>query len=381
MDLSNLHTSLREVGEGLDESTSRRRAAHLRAAEDDLNAHFRSSALQLTTLYRQAVSSSKASYEKGYAHALAHVLDLWDADRDWLKGYLQRRIEAIEVGNDDEVEEPRPQMDAGVRQQDGDESFQQQNRQSQGARYRGSSRETEAASRPPVAAANISASPVATSSRTLTRNLPHSTPTKDSTSQSHRSSGKRTRSHLYQHQQQQQQPESASVDTERRLHRLPYSQQPHPSSSSFYSTPTTSADSSVAHSSSLPFSSSFDFSIPMSHSSTRFGATSAAASSVPSRGSAASKHPKSESGGVIKISNPALQRRRLKRMGGLRAGRDRILEINENAAALDPDEMVDEDDPDAWTDDEAEHAAQDSDKKRKKRRRHNEPSDSSSTTA
>ena len=135
MDLSNLHSSLREVGEGLDESTSRRRANHLRSAEEDLNAHFRSSALQLTTLYRQAVSSSKASYEKGYAHALAHVLELCDADRNWLKGYLQRRIEAIEAEqHDDDAEEVGEQMDAEPHQtteQDPDESLQRQEEQRQ----------------------------------------------------------------------------------------------------------------------------------------------------------------------------------------------------------------------------------------------------------
>ncbi|KAJ9479949.1 hypothetical protein PHBOTO_003724 [Pseudozyma hubeiensis] len=106
MDLSNLRTSLRE-----EEASSQRRTAHLRAAEDELNAFFRSSALGLTTLYRQGVAATKNSYEKGYAHALAHVLELWDKDRDWLKGYLQRRIEAIEAADaEDEPEEAQPQQ-------------------------------------------------------------------------------------------------------------------------------------------------------------------------------------------------------------------------------------------------------------------------------
>nr|CDI54231.1 conserved hypothetical protein [Melanopsichium pennsylvanicum 4] len=95
MDLSTLNQSLKE-----EESSSQRRSTHLRAAEDELNAFFRSSALGLTTLYRQGVAASKVSYEKGYAHALAHVLELWDKDRGWLKGYLQRRIEAIEASVD-----------------------------------------------------------------------------------------------------------------------------------------------------------------------------------------------------------------------------------------------------------------------------------------
>ncbi|SPC66587.1 uncharacterized protein UHOD_05334 [Ustilago sp. UG-2017b] len=108
MDLSNLSTSLRES----ESSTSNRRQQHLRSAEDDLNAFFRSSALGLTTLYRQGVAGAKASYDKGYAHALAHVLELWQKDKAWLKGYLQRRIEALEADReDDELEEQtRPQQ-------------------------------------------------------------------------------------------------------------------------------------------------------------------------------------------------------------------------------------------------------------------------------
>ncbi len=47
MDLSNLRTSLRE-----EEASTRRRTSHLRAAEDELNGVFRTSALGLTTLYR-----------------------------------------------------------------------------------------------------------------------------------------------------------------------------------------------------------------------------------------------------------------------------------------------------------------------------------------
>lgn len=103
MDLSNLSTSLHET------SSSNRRTVHLRSAEDELNAVFRSSALGLTTLYRQGVTVAKTSYDKGYGDALAHVLELWEKDKGWLRGYLQRRIEALDCDDEEEIEKPKKQ--------------------------------------------------------------------------------------------------------------------------------------------------------------------------------------------------------------------------------------------------------------------------------
>lgn len=255
MDLSNLHTSLRES-----EASSLRRTTHLRSAEDELNAFFRSSALSLTTLYRQGVAQSKASYEKGYAHALAHVLELWGEDKQWLKGYLQRRIEALEQNDVEDTEQQVEEVHAGP-----------------------SNFNTTAAARG--------------------RDSP-------------RQGNKRARSSFRQREEEAETADRA----ERRTVRMP-----------------TQASAS-------PFSSTFNFASPVAYP-------------APTHDPSTSKprHAKAESGGVIKTSTPASSRRRLQKLKGLRAGRDRIIEVEQPQT----EDMVDEDevgDNNAWTDEEDDEA-------------------------
>ncbi|CDS01253.1 hypothetical protein [Sporisorium scitamineum] len=253
MDLSNLRTSLRE-----EEVSGQRRTAHLRAAEDELNAFFRSSALGLTTLYRQGVAATKASYEKGYAHALAHVLELWDKDQDWLKGYLQRRIEAIEATDAED---------------DGEET----NKRSRNAF------------------------------------------SDASTSSSHR--------------------DHDDASSERRsLHRMPQHSSSAPSSR-FPASPAANFASN-----------SFNFSAPLAYpSSSSNAANPSTSSSSPSK----TGPPRSADAPVIKTSNPATSRRRLQKLKGLRAGRDRIVEIEQaDEDEILPDGAAAAEDADAWTDDE-----------------------------
>lgn len=234
MDLSNLHTSLRES-----EASSLRRTAHLRSTEDELNAVFRASALSLTTLYRQGVSSSKASYEKGYAHALSHVLELWERDKGWLKGYIQRRIEAIENANEDVDEEEQ-----------------------------------------------------------------HVTTTDREREVTVRRSNKRNRYQRAEADEEQQ-------DTAR---------------------PTF-----------VPPSSAFSFAAPIAYPAPTHNAASTSTTKI--HRSQAAKLPDAP---VIKTSNAATSRRKLQKLKGLRAGRDRIVEIEHKE-----DDMVDEDDSAAWTDEDA----------------------------
>lgn len=274
MDLSNLRNSLRE-----DEASTLRRTRHLRSSEDELSAVFRSAATSLTTLYRQGVASNKASYEKGYAHALAHVLELWGRDKDWLKGYLQRRIEALEVEGEEEMEEARVPQE------------------------------------PEEIVSPVRTREVSQASRLAERGA----------RESPRQSNKRSRSGFG----SSQRGEDESETGERRLHRIP----------------TSSRSSNQASSSA--FSTNFNFSAPISYPSVTKPAPTHDASRSTSKPTTTSSI---ASGGVIKTSSPASSRRRLQRLKGLRAGRDRIIEV-ERAQ----DDMVDEgeeDDADAWTDDE-----------------------------
>ncbi|PWN51391.1 hypothetical protein IE53DRAFT_386234 [Violaceomyces palustris] len=98
--------------------------------EDDLSKHFKAAALQLTTLYKSSIASNKSSFQAGYLHALTHILDLIQSPHDlagldssssssssassnptdhqsaqrlrWLTGYLQRRIEAMAIEDEDD---------------------------------------------------------------------------------------------------------------------------------------------------------------------------------------------------------------------------------------------------------------------------------------
>ncbi|GAC93846.1 hypothetical protein PHSY_001411 [Pseudozyma hubeiensis SY62] len=292
MDLSNLRTSLRE-----EEASSQRRTAHLRAAEDELNAFFRSSALGLTTLYRQGVAATKSSYEKGYAHALAHVLELWEKDRDWLKGYLQRRIEAIEAADaEDEPEEV--QMDQRQQQP-------QQQQQGAGPSFLRS---------PSQGAARQAQTPTDSprQSNKRSRNAFH-----DLSASSHRSQD--------------------DANSERRaLHRVP-----HNSTSSRFPSSTNFA------------SSSFNFSAPLSYPSSFNAAAAATSASSPIK-----SRPLRLDAPVVKTSNPATSKRRLQKLKGLRAGRaDRVVEIerrqDDEQDEILPDGVAAED-ADAWTDDDGE---------------------------
>lgn len=299
MDLSNLGTSLRE-----DESSTLRRTRHLRSSEDQLSAVFRSAATSLTTLYRQGVASSKASYEKGYTHALAHVLELCDKDRDWLKGYLQRRIEALEVEGEDEVVEEQTTLSTSAN--------------------------LGAAIGPRVASETETQSP------------------------SQRQSNKRSRSgYAGSPQHQQQRGGTQEDDTARRqMHRMPH--QLSLSSSSSSSNNRNSAAPSL-----FPSTSSFNFSTPLAYPTLAKPAP-IHDPTVNIRQTSSTKSSSSHIGGggvggVIKTSNAATSRRRLQRLKGLRAGRDRIIEVDPHTQR---DEMVHEnetiagDEADAWTDEE-----------------------------
>lgn len=292
MDLSNLRTSLRE-----EEASSQRRTAHLRAAEDELNAFFRSSALGLTTLYRQGVAATKNSYEKGYAHALAHVLELWDKDRDWLKGYLQRRIEAIEAADaEDEPEEV--QMDQRQQQP------QQQQQQGAGPSFlrspsQGAARQAQTATDSP------------------------------------RQSNKRSRNAFNDPSTSSHRSQDDANQERRTLHRVPHNSTSSrfPSSASFAS-------------------SSFNFSAPLSYPSS-FNAAAATSASSPTK-----SRPLRLDAPVVKTSNPATSKRRLQKLKGLRAGRaDRVVELerplDDEQDEILPDGVAAED-PDAWTDDDGE---------------------------
>lgn len=295
MDLSNLRTSLRE-----DESSTLRRTRHLRSSEDELSAVFRSAATSLTTLYRQGVASNKASYEKGYAHALAHVLELWDKDRDWLKGYLQRRIEALEVEGEDEMAED------GLKD-------------------------------PPTPIPSTSASRIA--------------PARDASRQQ---SNKRSRSGVSSSPQQQRsiREEDDSIASRRMMHRMP-----HQSSTS---SPSAATRTSSGPSSLFPSTSSFNFSAPLAYPAKPAPIHDPTTNNNHNPRQPSSAKASSHSGGVIKTSNAATSRRRLQRLKGLRAGgRDRVVEIEPQSQR---DEMVDEteaasaagaiDEGDAWTDEE-----------------------------
>ncbi|SPO27655.1 uncharacterized protein UTRI_04309_B [Ustilago trichophora] len=304
MDLSNLRTSLRE-----EESSTLRRTSHLRAAEDELNAFFRSSALGLTTLYRQGVAASKASYEKGYAHALAHVLELWDKDRDWLKGYLQRRIEAIEAAdNEDEIGEEATARDPV-----------QQPPQQQA-----------------VAGPSMINTPIQMAAQARATESPRH--------------NKRSRS-TFLHPSSTSRDEEDNSASDRRLHRMPHG-------TTRFSQPSNSSFSS---------NSSFNFSAPLSYPITTTSSSSnpSTSHSMPATTATTTKSTVRASrsaavdGPVIKTSNPATSRRRLQKLKGLRAGRERVIEIEKRPSQH--DDMVDEgedeiftndDDGDAaWTDD------------------------------
>ncbi|SJX63703.1 uncharacterized protein SRS1_14453 [Sporisorium reilianum f. sp. reilianum] len=306
MDLSNLRTSLRE-----EEVSGQRRTAHLRAAEDELNAFFRSSALGLTTLYRQGVAATKASYEKGYAHALAHVLELWEKDRDWLKGYLQRRIEAIEAADaEDDADEvpmdqqPQPQPQPQPQQ-------------------------------PGLARSNNT---IAATTR----------PAQQAATDSPKQTNKRSRNAF---------SDAASASSSHRdIHDSPAERR------AFHRmAPQSVAAASrfPSHSSAPNFaSSSFNFSAPLAYpSSSSVAANASASTSSPNK----TRTTRSTDAPLIKTSNPATSRRRLHKLKGLRAGRDRIVEID----AADEDEILPDggaagaaaDDADAWTDDEDAAAA------------------------
>lgn len=278
MDLSNLRASLRE-----EEASTRRRTSHLRAAEDELNGVFRTSALGLTTLYRQAVAASKASYEKGYAHALAHVLELCDNDRDWLKGYLQRRIEAIEAVEDESDDrEPPP--------------TQHQNAE-------------EIHSSPAVARNHASTSQPRPTFEASPR---HNKRTRGATSTSR----------------------TAAVDDEQHDRRIS-----NRGASSSRTRPTTTSASTSA------FSANFDFAAPIAYPDASAGRGESSASRTP-RTTSRTETPS------IKTSNPAAQRRRLHKLKGLRAGKDRVLEVHADRG---PDDMDDgEEDEADWTDDDEE---------------------------
>lgn len=294
MDLSNLRTSLRE-----EEVSSQRRTAHLRAAEDELNAFFRSSALGLTTLYRHGVAAAKSSYEKGYAHALAHVLELLDQDRDWLKGYLQRRIEAIEAADAEDDAE-----DVQLDQQ------QQQHRQQD---------------QQPRAGTSVPRSP----SQVMAMR-----PAQAATD-SPRQSNKRSRNTFNDASTSSHHDQDDLISDRRTQHRIPHSS-------------TVSRFPSAANFG----SGSFNFSAPMP-SSSAFHTTAATTSSTPVKARPARA---TTDAAVIKTSNPATSRRRLQKLKGLRAGRgDRIVEI-EKPQDDDQDEILPDgagEDADAWTDDDA----------------------------
>lgn len=296
MDLSNLRTSLRE-----EEVSGQRRTAHLRAAEDELNAFFRSSALGLTTLYRQGVAATKASYEKGYAHALAHVLELWDKDRDWLKGYLQRRIEAIEAIEAADAEDDGEEVQLDQPQPPPPQQPQQQQQ--------------------------------AAASTSLTRSSNSQRPAQQTAIDSPRQNNKRTRnasSDAWAASSHRDNHDDSPVERRSFHHRMA-------PPSRF---PPSSAVNNLA-------SSSFNFAAPLAYPSASNMAGNAS-SSTPSK----TRAPRSvDAGPVIKTSNPATSRRRLQKLKGLRAGRDRIVGIE----GADEDEILPDgaaDDADAWTDDE-----------------------------
>lgn len=290
MDLSNLRTSLRE-----EEVSGQRRTAHLRAAEDELNAFFRSSALGLTTLYRQGVAATKSSYEKGYAHALAHVLELWDKDRDWLKGYLQRRIEAIEAADAED---------------DGEEVQMDQRPQQQQHQHR--------------AETSFPRSPTQVTSGS-----------QEVTSDSPRQNNKRSRSGFNDGSTPSHREQDDLTSDRRSFHRIPHSSASprFPSAANFAS-------------------GSFSFSTPLAYPSSSI--TGAAATCAASASKVRSPRSTSDAA-VIKTSNPATSRRRLQKLKGLRAGRgDRIVEIEK--AQDEQDEILIDgiagEDADAWTDEE-----------------------------
>ncbi|CDR87262.1 uncharacterized protein SPSC_00388 [Sporisorium scitamineum] len=309
MDLSNLRTSLRE-----EEVSGQRRTAHLRAAEDELNAFFRSSALGLTTLYRQGVAATKASYEKGYAHALAHVLELWDKDQDWLKGYLQRRIEAIEAtdaeddGEEVQLDQPQPRQQSQQQQQ---QPQQQPQQPSEASTSFTRANNTHMAATRPVQTATDSSRQTNKRSRNAFSDA--------STSSSHR--------------------DHDDASSERRsLHRMPQHSSSAPSSR-FPASPAANFASN-----------SFNFSAPLAYpSSSSNAANPSTSSSSPSK----TGPPRSADAPVIKTSNPATSRRRLQKLKGLRAGRDRIVEIEQaDEDEILPDGAAAAEDADAWTDDE-----------------------------
>lgn len=314
MDLSNLRTSL----DGLDESSSRRRAVHLDGIEHDLNTHFRASALQLTTLYRQAVTSSKSAYEKGYAHALAHVLELWDTDRDWLRGYIQRRIEAVEQQAGDDDDQSQQQQRGAPSEMPPQDSVDLDEDDDQQQAQRHNHRSTRAG-------------PSIATPRRATGNSQVTIPTSVSTP---RPSGKRTRSTT-----NTTAAATPTIDTAAARARRPRRSLPAAAAAATSSTPT------------HPFSSSFDFSIPTSLAMTPFAA---APSPHAKRKQQTAALP------VIKISDPASQRRRLRKLSGLRTTEtDRIIEIDHqhptlryNPASNDmQDDEQDDTKSDLWTDD------------------------------
>ena len=305
MDLSNLRTSLRE-----EEISSQRRTAHLRAAEDELNAFFRSSALGLTTLYRQGVAATKASYEKGYAHALAHVLELWDKDRDWLKGYLQRRIEAIEAAADAEDEADEPVMDPPQQVQPQPQPQPQAASQAVGASASTSFNRTSASG--PTTSVDAAAAELPRHNNKRSR-----TSFREASTSHHRD------------------PEDSPVD--RRTH---HRGTPHTSSTASSRPPTLS---------SAGFGSSFNFAAPLAYPSTSVNpvgtCTSTVSPSKPSRARSATAD--AAAGAIIRTSNP---RRRLHKLKGLRAGRaERVLDLDTVH-----DGGAEAEDADAWTDDDDE---------------------------
>lgn len=121
MDLTNLRDSL--------DSSSRERhpaSASAKRSELRLTRDFKAAALQLTTLYRTSLSSSKRSYAAGYAQALGDILDVVNLrnqqrpvqataashanaeseqeDLKWLMRYLRARLEAIKTDCEEEEE-------------------------------------------------------------------------------------------------------------------------------------------------------------------------------------------------------------------------------------------------------------------------------------
>lgn len=319
MDLSNLRTSLRE-----EEASSLRRTAHLRAAEDELNSYFRASAVSLTTLYRQGVAGAKASYEKGYAHALAHVLELCDRDRDWLKGYLQRRIEALEATADDAADDAQGQDQI----------------QGQGAPTHAQG--TEELRLHSLDQAVVNAESGTHSSKLIPASTPLQRANSTGQSSTNHSSNKRSRSVFAQHYHESPETNDSPHSTQRMLH-PPSSCSPSSSSLSRFPQPSasTSAFGSCA----------FNFTAP----------TSLPPFASPASGGTLSSSTKPAMGGVIKTSNPAKSRRRLHKLKGLRPGRQRMIELSPSHHDQPDDEILlppsttcsSNNNDDAWTDDES----------------------------